>query len=54
MFNSVKVMDITDPAAPIEVGEIISRGDGVVELKMVNGYLYVADGYAGLSILGLY
>ena len=50
LYNAVKVLDVADPAAPVEVGAIETSGDAV-ELEVWNGYVYVADGAAGLSVI---
>lgn len=49
-FGSLRVIDVADPAAPVEVGfhdTLGSAGD----VAVADGCAYVADGPAGLHIL---
>lgn len=44
---------LSDPAAPQAMGIIDTPGDSV-ELTIKGGYLYIADGDAGLSVIELF
>ena len=44
---------MSDPAAPIETGNIGTPGVAK-ELEISGMYAYVADGYAGFSVVELY
>ncbi len=50
LYYGATVFDITDPNAPVEVGNTGTPGNAG-DLKVDGGYLYVADGYAGLSVI---
>lgn len=47
--EGVEIYDVTDPQNPVFVRELQSQGE-TVRAAAENGYLYLADGFAGMTI----
>ena len=50
VLGGIDVFDITDPGEPVLIGQVGSNGIPS-RVRVHEGYLYLADGYAGLTVV---
>ena len=50
--GDVTIFDVTDPTHPVHLGVLRTRGMSE-DAKVLDGYIYVADGYFGLTVIKL-
>jgi hypothetical protein len=50
--NGLRIVDVSNPAVPIEVGSYDTPGYAR-DVTVLNGYAYVADGQSGLRIINV-